>query len=130
MKFKNDEFDVVTAWHVIEHLVDPCDEVSEVYKILKEDGLFFIEIPNIKGLGGRIKGVRWKNLRPPEHLNYFSPKSLRLFLEKNGFKIIHLSTPTDDPQKRGRFKELAKIFFWIMKELKLGGYVRVVCKKT
>lgn len=127
--FKNEEFDVITMWHVLEHLVDPESYIEEIYRILKKNGFLFIETPNIMGLGGRLKGVNWKSLRLPEHLNHFSPDTLQLFIENKGFKTQEVSTPTDDPQKRGKVEHLAKIAFYFMRILKLGGCIRLVSQK-
>jgi 2-polyprenyl-3-methyl-5-hydroxy-6-metoxy-1,4-benzoquinol methylase len=78
-------FDVVTLWHVAEHLPDPLTEFAEVQRILRDDGLFVLEVPNSDCLTRRLCGTRWSQLDVPRHLQHFTPATLDRALAQTGF---------------------------------------------
>ncbi|MBN1824047.1 MAG: glycosyltransferase [Endomicrobiales bacterium] len=90
------EFDVVTLWHVLEHLHDPMPTISEISRILKKGGTFVVAVPNLNSYvynaAYRIIKGRAPHLFDPKdrelHLFYYCEKSLRFALEKSGFKVI------------------------------------------
>lgn len=83
--FPSNYFDVVTLWHVLEHLYDPFSELREIARILKRDGLLFMAMPNFDSLQANFGQGQWFHLDPPRHLWHFSPKSLSFILENSGF---------------------------------------------
>lgn len=83
-------FDVVTLWHVFEHIRSPGKVLSILNTWLKDDGLVVIAVPNIESLQAKFGKALWFNLDPPRHLYHFSPKTLKLILEKNGFDVKHI----------------------------------------
>lgn len=87
--FPDGFFDVITMFDVLEHIKDPFAELLEAKKILKKDGLLVINSPNGQSLMARFLKTKWHLILPPEHLFYFSPKNLSLFLEKSGFKVVY-----------------------------------------
>jgi len=93
--FTKDMFDVISLWHVFEHIPNPDNVLSILRKWLKNDGLLVIAVPNIESLQARLGKDLWFHLDPPRHLYHFSPKTLRLILKKNGYEtrsISHFST--------------------------------------
>ena len=72
---------------LIEHLEDPTSLMKETNRILKEGGLLVINTGNIDSLFARIMGRRWMNFVRC-HTYYFSPRTIRLLLEKTHFKTI------------------------------------------
>lgn len=89
--FKPNSFDVVSLIHVFEHLPYPRNTILELNKIVKPNGLLFIEIPNINSLQFKLFKSNWFHLDPPRHLNMMDPKSLILELEKAGFECLESS---------------------------------------
>ena len=98
-RFPNHYFDVVTACDLLEHLRDPSSFHEEVHRILKDDGLLFIQTINAKSLlnllGDFIYKVSFgrsvypiKQLYVPWHLHYFSSDTLRKLLYKTDYKIL------------------------------------------
>ncbi|MEA5534776.1 class I SAM-dependent methyltransferase [Crocosphaera sp. XPORK-15E] len=87
-------YDLVCSSHLFEHIANPIDHLSRLKQIMKEDGILFMEIPNQYGLG--VKNCITPSIFPPAtmqgHLYFYSPKSIRLVLEENGFKILCLKT--------------------------------------
>lgn len=82
------KFDVVTMWEYLEHLIRPEEEIAKIKKILNPGGLICISFPNFTCLKGKKKNYKWEHYKPPEHLNYWTDKTIKLFLSHNGFKNI------------------------------------------
>ncbi|AXI24806.1 hypothetical protein CFE53_00955 [Methanofervidicoccus sp. A16] len=105
--FKNLKFDIITLFHVLEHVPDPVSTMLSVKKLLSEDGIVVIAIPN------EIEGIRWRigrfikslvfnkkfsrygipkitldDTQGEVHLSYFTRKSIKYLLERTGFEII------------------------------------------
>jgi len=91
IKFPNGSFNAVLASHLIEHLNDPRSFLTEVHRILKEDGRVFITTPNIDGLQSRLYGGKWRSAIF-DHLYLFSIRTLKNLLKSTGFKIEKIKT--------------------------------------
>jgi len=81
-------YDIIYCSEVIEHLPRVDDFVDSLYKILKQDGVILLTTPDIAHYSVAKKPIEWDAVRPPEHLLYFSKKSLGLLLKKHGFKRV------------------------------------------
>ena len=86
--FKKSSFDAIAYQDVIEHVEDPLYELKTSFKLLKKDGYIFLVTPDVGGLWHKLLNGLWYHYKPGEHIMYFSQKSLRLALEKTGFKNI------------------------------------------
>src|ERR1035438_5896931 len=64
------QFDAVTLWAVVEHLLEPKQFLAKAWSVLKPDGLCFVLVQNMKSLAARALGARYRYLYP-QHLNYF-----------------------------------------------------------
>jgi len=90
-KFSNKSFDVVLASHLIEHLNDPKTFLSEIRRILKDNGFCFITTPNINGFQAHLFRSRWRSAIF-DHLYLFSGVTLSRMLKSEGFKIESIRT--------------------------------------
>ena len=82
------EFDAITFWAVLEHLVDPLRFLEHAHKGLKEGGICIALTPNFHSLATRLLGRKYRYILP-EHVNYFTPQSLiYLFEKKKGWQIL------------------------------------------
>lgn len=88
--FKDREFDVLTMWDVLEHVSDPLKELEECRRILKKDGMLVINYPDFGSLLARMAGSRWWFLLS-NHLYYFTPATMKKYLEKAGFEVKSFS---------------------------------------
>jgi len=86
----NHFFDVVTFWHVFEHLEDPRMTLSEVHRILKDDGLLVITVPIMNCLDHHLFKEYWIGFELPRHFYFFTKESLAEYLQKAGFKILNM----------------------------------------
>ena len=84
------KYDVVTCWHVLEHLDDPVAALRHLRPTLAADGVVLLEVPNWSGLVARLTGRTWFHLDLPRHRLHFTPASLTLALEQAGFRIVRL----------------------------------------
>jgi 2-polyprenyl-3-methyl-5-hydroxy-6-metoxy-1,4-benzoquinol methylase len=85
-------FDVVTMWHVLEHLIDPLASLRRAHDLLADDGVLFVELPNWDSAGRVFKGAHWKQLKPPEHINFFTTGSIAYAAREAGFTVGKCST--------------------------------------
>lgn len=90
--FVDSWFDAITMWSLLEHVPDPRSTLNETKRILKEDGVLLIAVPNINYLLLRKRMakliLRPFTLHPDEHLCHFSQHTLRAMLSQTGFKVI------------------------------------------
>ncbi len=89
--FDGKKFDIVCLLNVLEHVADPEKTVLQIKKILKDDGILLIDVPN-EFNDFQIAGRDLHNLNdwwvaPPNHLNYFSKSSLENFLKQLKFNV-------------------------------------------
>ncbi len=86
-QFPDDDFDVVTIFSTIEHLLKPKETMTEVYRILKPSGLVVIETPNMDSCVSYFLGKRWIPLSVPDHVTFFSKDILAEMLKDVGFEV-------------------------------------------
>lgn len=86
--FSPGRFDVVTAFHVLEHVPDPVAVVRRMLEWLAPGGLVIIEVPNAGGWGASLFGSAWSGLELPRHLSHFTPESLARVVEKAGGRVV------------------------------------------
>ena len=81
-------FDVVTFWHVLEHLPFPERVLERTRDLLKPEGRVFISSPNLDSLQARLFGRFWYAFDDvPRHLHHFTPRALEILLERAGFRV-------------------------------------------
>ncbi|NJN02669.1 MAG: class I SAM-dependent methyltransferase [Leptolyngbyaceae cyanobacterium SL_1_1] len=100
------QYSLITMYHIIEHLLDPVQSLKRALDLLRPQGILFVETPNLGGLGARLRGKRWSNIIPPEHLLYFEGKSLRFALESAGFHSVKVFSSA--PQSIASIAKLPK----------------------
>lgn len=90
------QFDVISMWHVMEHVHRLEEYAQQIHKILKDEGYFVVAVPNYTSLDADIYQTQWGGYDVPRHLHHFSPASMQYFMEKNGFKVMtHKPLPFD-----------------------------------
>lgn len=90
--YARNSFDVITCFHVLEHLYEPKCVLERVYQWLKPGGVFVTFLPNIDSAAARLFRSYWFALELPRHLTHFSPSSLLYLANATGFEVIELST--------------------------------------
>ncbi len=82
-----ESFDVITLWHVLEHVQDISGYMSHFRSILKADGILIIAVPNHTSRDAKQYGNNWAAYDVPRHLWHFSPLSMEKLLVKHGFTL-------------------------------------------
>lgn len=90
-EYPDASFDVVTFWHVFEHLPSPHHAIERASKALKRDGTLVIAVPNITGVQARLFKARWFHLDVPRHLVHYSIESLRTLLQQHALVVTSVN---------------------------------------
>jgi 2-polyprenyl-3-methyl-5-hydroxy-6-metoxy-1,4-benzoquinol methylase len=86
--FGEEKFDVVTFWHVFEHVEDPFTTLTVVNEILHRDGIVVITLPILKSIDHRIFGKYWIGFELPRHFHFFSKEKILELLTLTGFEFL------------------------------------------
>ncbi|MBK7269189.1 MAG: class I SAM-dependent methyltransferase [Flavobacteriales bacterium] len=84
--YGDDHFDVVCSFEVIEHLAHPRQEIARMAKILRPGGLLYMTTPNFNCMGRLFSRSAWSIVHYPEHLSYFTPRTLRRLARSAGLR--------------------------------------------
>lgn len=88
VELKSGQFDVITLWHVLEHLQDLHLTAKTIKRILKSNGTLIIALPNEQSYDARHYKNYWAAWDVPRHLWHFSPNTFEKFISQYGFTII------------------------------------------
>jgi 2-polyprenyl-3-methyl-5-hydroxy-6-metoxy-1,4-benzoquinol methylase len=88
---ENDFFDAITVSHVIEHVYNPKELLSNCYRLLRPGGYFWITTPNVDSYGHSKFKRDWRGLEPPRHLQLLSWTVLQRLLEEAGFVQVTMT---------------------------------------
>ncbi len=80
--------DVVTLWHVLEHVDDPRAALHTVGAWLRPGGGLVLGVPNLGSWQARIGGPRWYHLDVPRHRTHFTEQGVRAILTATGFEVV------------------------------------------
>ena len=86
------DFDIITAWQVLEHLRMPGSCTRQVHTLLRPGGIFAGSVPNVGGIYAKLRGTKWYLMIPPEHLNYLDELSLKHMLVEASFTPLFIGT--------------------------------------
>jgi 2-polyprenyl-3-methyl-5-hydroxy-6-metoxy-1,4-benzoquinol methylase len=123
------KFDLIHASDLIEHLQEPDSFIKSIRQNLNDNGLIMLTTPNINNPVNKLV-----NIKPREHLYYFSRKTIRVLLEKNGFEVLliksrnryHPLKHLANTSSADRLKEVIKLIL----ALKLDGIVNKLVLKN
>lgn len=87
-------FDIVQMRGVLEHSQDPFEDLLKINTVMKDDGVLRIsQLPNIDSICGKFFRTRFNQVKPGEHLYYFTPSTIKAMLKKAGFGIMKITYP-------------------------------------
>lgn len=82
-----EKFEIITLWHVLEHLYDPFDTIKQLKRLLNKDGFFLIAVPNNDSYDALWYKEFWAAYDVPRHLLHFNQKNFKEFIVKSKLKI-------------------------------------------
>jgi len=88
-------FDIVTMFEVVEHLIDPINVGREIHRILKPGGLLIIGTGNADSWTVQFLGSKWEYLDIGSHgghISFFNPESIRKLAVESGFRATAIQT--------------------------------------
>ena len=89
---ENESFEVITLWHVLEHMENLNEVVAKIKSILKPDGVVILALPNHNSYDAKKYKGYWAAYDIPRHLWHFTPDTVEKLLGKHQFNIIKQKT--------------------------------------
>lgn len=137
VRFPDECFDVVTIWHVLEHLPSPRATLTEIHRILKKGGMLVVAVPNINEHIFRLayRLVRGRELKlfsvhdKELHLYHFSQETLPLILEKTGFEVIEIGVDLCNVEWAKRLIDLVGMCWWRLTGMNVAGAIQAYAIK-
>lgn len=90
--FEPESFDVITNFEVIEHINNPQEEIQNFNQILRKGGLVYITTPNWNALLRYRLKAAYNVIVYPEHLSYYTPRTIKKLFKSKGFKSLKVMT--------------------------------------
>lgn len=87
-KISDNELDVVTMWHVLEHVHDLENYLTQIYRMLASNGILVLALPNHTSYDAQYYGDSWAAWDVPRHLWHFSPKSIEVLAQRFNLRLI------------------------------------------
>ncbi|MEP3372617.1 MAG: class I SAM-dependent methyltransferase [Maribacter dokdonensis] len=85
---KSSQFNIITLWHVLEHLKDLNGTITKISSLLDTDGTLIIAVPNYKSYDANYYKEYWAAYDTPRHLWHFSKKSISTIFENHNLKVV------------------------------------------
>lgn len=86
--FKSESFDVITLWHVLEHVHTLNETFKELLQLLKPNGVMLIAVPNADSHDAKVYKENWAAYDVPRHLYHFTQVTMKRFLKKHKLDLI------------------------------------------
>lgn len=84
---ENNSYDVITMWHVLEHVHQLHEYLDKFQRIIKPGGTLIVAVPNYTSRDAEYYKESWAAYDVPRHLYHFSPQSMQVLMERHGFTI-------------------------------------------
>jgi SAM-dependent methyltransferase len=80
-----EHFTGISLWSYLEHEARPKDALEQARRVLTKDGIVLVKVPNFASWNRRVLGANWPGFRHPDHVQYFTPKTLATLAQACGF---------------------------------------------
>jgi len=84
----SDKFDIITLWHVLEHLYQPIEALERLKSMLSDNGVLIIAVPNIASVDAKFYREHWVALDAPRHVQHFTLDTLQAMAARAGLKLL------------------------------------------
>ena len=85
--FNEGSFDVITMWHVLEHVFDLNERILQLKRLMSKNGNLVIALPNADSIDAKVYGKFWAAYDLPRHLYHFNKTTVEMLFRKHGYKI-------------------------------------------
>ena len=89
-QLENNSFDVITMWHVLEHVPNLDNQIKELKRLLKPNGSLIIAVPNFKSFDAKQYGNFWAAYDVPIHFWHFSKTAIKKLFAKEDMKLVQV----------------------------------------
>jgi ubiquinone/menaquinone biosynthesis C-methylase UbiE len=89
-RIPSDSKDIVTMWHVLEHVYHLKRDLSEIVRVLKTRGYLFVAVPNMDSWDAKFYKSYWAAYDVPRHLYHFQKNTIQLLLKSFGMNCIEI----------------------------------------
>jgi 2-polyprenyl-3-methyl-5-hydroxy-6-metoxy-1,4-benzoquinol methylase len=87
---ESNSFDIITMWHVLEHVPNLEEYISELKRLIKPTGTIIIAVPNFKSYDAKYYGEFWAAFDVPRHLWHFSKTAIKKLFAKENLKLVEV----------------------------------------
>lgn len=88
--FTDQRFDVITLWDALEHVLDPRAVLTEACGLLSDDGMLIFSTGDVGHPWSRLQGRQHRIYNPPQHVYYFSRKTMTAMARRAGLAVEHI----------------------------------------
>lgn len=97
LHFDENYFDIIIMASYLEHEASPLAVLEHCRKRLKAGGSIIVKVPNFACFNRMLRGARWSGFRWPDHVNYFTPSTLRALAGKAGLEVARMTALDTTP---------------------------------
>jgi 2-polyprenyl-3-methyl-5-hydroxy-6-metoxy-1,4-benzoquinol methylase len=87
---EDESFDIISMWHVLEHVPDLNKRVEEIKRLIKPKGIIIIAVPNCNSLDAKIYKENWAAYDVPRHLYHFTPQDIESLFRNHGLRMFRI----------------------------------------
>lgn len=87
---ESNSFDIITMWHVLEHVPNLEEYISELKRLIKPSGTIIIAVPNFKSYDAKYYGEFWAAFDVPRHLWHFSKTAIQKLFANENLKLVDI----------------------------------------
>jgi 2-polyprenyl-3-methyl-5-hydroxy-6-metoxy-1,4-benzoquinol methylase len=87
---ESNSFDIITMWHVLEHVPNLEEYISELKRLIKPTGTIIIAVPNFKSYDAKYYGEFWAAFDVPRHLWHFSKTAIQKLFAKENLNLVEV----------------------------------------
>ncbi len=127
-EFEDKSFDVITLWHVLEHVYNLHERLAEIKRLLKSDGTLVVALPNPRSFDAQFYGAHWAAYDVPRHLYHFTPELIEKIMLDYGLKLQDARTLWFDSYYVSLLSEeyRGSGFFGKIRAIMIGGYSNLI----
>lgn len=89
-EIEENTFDVISMWHVLEHVYNLNEDIEQYKKILKKQGTLMVAVPNCSSKDAEHYKASWAAYDLPIHLYHFRPENMKRLFSKHGMEVIEI----------------------------------------